>query len=325
MALPREVATIADAHYREQAKITREATDRAQRVWRARDRGNLWPWWDSEGAPELLDIVTEAQIAAAGGAQPYLEAMGRVQGFQVPERVNALGFASPTDELAEWLRLAPATATDALLAGAPRLAADRAGLAVLLRMVGTLAADAGREATGVGIAVTPSLTGYYRKLRTPSCSRCAILAGRMYKTKEPFLRHPNCDCQHVPALEADETWEFDAEEALRRGQIHGFTEAEKDAILNQGADINAIVNAKRKGVSVTKMYGNVKVRTTREGMTRRGLAHSRLVEPGDEMRKRGRYYVPVNTVRLTPYEIYRQAGNDEALLRRLLYRHGYIY
>src|SRR5690606_32784856 len=41
--------------------------------------------------------------------------------------------------------------------------------------------------------------GYTRMLNPPSCSRCAILAGRWFRWNDGFQRHPQCDCVHIPS------------------------------------------------------------------------------------------------------------------------------
>src|SRR5690606_41067797 len=71
----------------------------------------------------------------------------------------------------------------------------------LERIAATQVADAGRVATGLGVVARPGI-GYVRMLQPPSCSRCAILAGRIYRRNAGFLRHPLCDCIHIPTTEA---------------------------------------------------------------------------------------------------------------------------
>lgn len=57
---------------------------------------------------------------------------------------------------------------------------------------------AGADAASVEIAAGPEWTNYVRVLVPPSCDRCTILAGRIYRDLEGFARHPGCDCQHWP-------------------------------------------------------------------------------------------------------------------------------
>lgn len=68
-----------------------------------------------------------------------------------------------------------------------RQAESRASLQV---MAATAVQDAGRAAVSAGITARPTLTGYVRMLTAPSCSRCAVLAGRWFKWNAGFQRHP---------------------------------------------------------------------------------------------------------------------------------------
>lgn len=65
-------------------------------------------------------------------------------------------------------------------------------------IVSSLVNDAGRSAMGAWVASRRTETGYIRTLTPPSCSRCAILAGRWYRWSDGFQRHPGCDCEMVP-------------------------------------------------------------------------------------------------------------------------------
>ena len=64
------------------------------------------------------------------------------------------------------------------------------------RIVSALVSDAGRSAESVATAARPNV-GYVRFLSPPSCARCAILAGRVYRYSQGFQRHPGCDCTMV--------------------------------------------------------------------------------------------------------------------------------
>ncbi|HLU81895.1 MAG TPA: hypothetical protein VKZ43_00710, partial [Trueperaceae bacterium] len=66
------------------------------------------------------------------------------------------------------------------------------------RVVLSQVQDAGRNGAALQMAVTPSVTAYDRMLNPPSCSRCVILAGKVYARNAGFDRHPMCDCVHVP-------------------------------------------------------------------------------------------------------------------------------
>jgi hypothetical protein len=178
---------------------------------------------------------------------------------------------------------------------------------------------AGADAASVEIAYEPTWTNYVRVLNLPSCARCAILAGRIYRDLDGFARHPKCDCQHWPV----ESWAeaeaaglvTDPMVAFERDQIRGLSRADARAIRD-GADITAVVNAKRGGgrrpqgmtnTITLDMFGRT-VKATLEGTTRRG-----------EWRRKH----PNLPIRLRPESIYEHA-KDRADVLRLLRLYGYI-
>lgn len=193
-------------------------------------------------------------------------------------------------------------------------------------------ADTGRLAERVAFAPRP-VVYYTRILTLPSCSRCAVLAGRRYRMETAFERHPNCDCAHGPAEDWDNEQEFvdsyfeslpTAEEldeqypgmtvkGRRAKGIYSqediFTKAGAEAIRN-GADINQVVNA-RRGM-YTAADG---VKYTREGATRRGWANMQMRRSfGNRSARR----------RLMPEEIQALAGRNKDEYLRLLRAYGYF-
>jgi hypothetical protein len=186
------------------------------------------------------------------------------------------------------------------------------GLAQLEMIAVTQVQDAGRTAAGVAIAARPHVAGYVRHLRPPSCSRCAVLAGQFYRWNTGFLRHPRCDCRHVPVSSAEL---YRDEVTSPRAYFDSLSRAEQDRVftnagaraIRDGADLTQVVNA-RRGMRTANVYGR-EVRVTTEGTTRRGVAGKLL-----DGRK---------TPRLMPEQIYADA-TDRADAIRLLERHGYI-
>lgn len=156
------------------------------------------------------------------------------------------------------------------------------------RIVAALVSDAGRTAATVDLLRRPRLTGYVRSLTLPSCSRCAVLAGRVYRYSTGFQRHPRCDCLMTPStLETGRDLVFDERPALRSGQITGLSKGDVEAI-DAGADLGQVVNVRRREAGL--------------------WVGSSVISRGD---------------RLTPQGIaYLSSSRDEAI--SLLTRHGYI-
>lgn len=119
------------------------------------------------------------------------------------------------------------------------------------RLIAALVTDAGRTASAVDMLRRPALTGYIRSLSPPSCGRCAVLAGRVYRYSTGFQRHPRCDCLMTPTtLSAGRNLVIDPTELARNGQIRGLSSGDMEA-LDNGADLGQIVNVRRKQAGLT--------------------------------------------------------------------------
>jgi hypothetical protein len=165
----------------------------------------------------------------------------------------------------------------------------------------------------------PTVTGYIRMLNLPSCARCVVLAGQFYRWNQGFLRHPECDCRHIPATEnVAGDLRTNALFAIASGKVRGMSKADTKAILEDGADPAQVINAHR-GMQTAQVYGR-KLKFTTEGVTKRGLAGKRL---GEFAKTKGSRYQRSKVPRLMPESIYRIAKDrDDAI--RLLKRFGYI-
>lgn len=121
----------------------------------------------------------------------------------------------------------------------------------VLRMALTEVSDVSRVVTGVSLASRPTLEGYVRYLNPPSCARCVILAGRVYRWVDGFQRHDNCDCDMIPVENADElpSWATDPMEAFRRGEVTGLSKADTQAVQD-GANLSQVVNVRRKAAGL---------------------------------------------------------------------------
>lgn len=185
-----------------------------------------------KGAAAVATVVALHQATAARQAAPAVDDMLTEQAIdQAAEAMlNALSFVTLPDQIEARLE---------------RVNLDHE----FERLVAGLVQDAGRAAEQVAIAVRPRI-GYVRYLNPPSCSRCAILAGRVYRYSEGFLRHPGCDCIHVPTTLANPAFIHDPVDLARQGLVKGLSKADQKA-LDDGADLAQIVNvrSKRAGLS----------------------------------------------------------------------------
>lgn len=266
-------------HYRRQRRIATLGLIGARRE---QQRGNL---------KRALALVTFAQLQAAQDAVTASQDMLDEQGVRAPAiaAVDAAALAGVASDGRDLLGLLQAVSRPEAPAGS----FDRAVL--------TQISDAGRAGGAVSIAARPKVTGYVRMLVPPSCSRCAILAGRVYRYNAGFARHPRCDCRAIPATEStarhlttDPRAYFDSLDVAQQERL--FTKAGAQAIRD-GADMAQVVNA-RRGMA-TAQVGSERVLATRAGATR------------------GR-------VRLMPETIMQIAGSDRLEAIRLLRLHGYL-
>lgn len=185
----------------------------------------------------------------------------------------------------------------------------RAFMADLERLLASEIQDAARTASQVEVVTRPEWTNYVRMLNPPSCGRCAILAGRIYRDLEAFQRHPLCDCVMVPVTDWQDAHDqgliSSPQAAFDAGQIRGLSEADTKAIAD-GADISQVVNA-AQGIVKAGAFGRT-VNATTTGTTRRAA-----------WRKAN----PTRLVRLRPESIY-EIAKDHADAVRLLKLYGYI-
>lgn len=260
---------------------------------------------------ELAQIVAATQLLAAQDALDSIEPMLDEQSVDAPVVgiISARSFAGtasdgrPLDSLFEQ-----AQSTSAL------------GL-----MVVTQVQDAARQAASVSIAARPSV-GYVRMLNPPSCSRCAVLAGKFYRFNTGFQRHPRCDCRHIPSTEdgagnltTRPDVYFDSLSPAEQDRI--FTNAGAEAI-RQGADISQVVNA-RRGMSTAQSgrlarneFGTY---TTTAGSTSRGS----FGRTQDREKLAGNRYTTATRQRVMPETILERAKDREDA-QRLFRLYGYI-
>ncbi|MFJ1461828.1 hypothetical protein [Nocardia sp. N2S4-5] len=305
-------------YYDEQRAITARVLIAARDIWGTRPPAEFDTWF-AANADRLAAAIRLGQRKAVQGADDYvgdvLDELGTPMDPDAGIDTSPLvGVASDGRELEGLLYGAVIAAKHQVGQGLSPAAAWAGGVKTLLVYTQTQIADASRAAVGLGITARRN-AGYVRMLNPPSCSRCAILAGRWYR-KASFLRHPGCDCRHIPAAEdragdlrTDPQLYFDSLTTKQQTEI--FTVAGAEAI-REGADPAQIVNA-RRGMKLAGVYGRELLITT-EGVTKHGLA-------GRRIRERGR--TPKRTPRLMPEAIY-EIGEDRADVLRLLQLNGYL-
>jgi hypothetical protein len=300
----------ATAHYRLMQRLQTVAVVAGRRAWSRIDPGDLSGSW-MQGIAVLAGIVaTQQERAAVAGAGYVTDALAAQGEYVAPEAfLNPAAFAGTAADgrPLNTLLYSPVTTVKQQLAeGATMASALTAGRGALDMLLRVTVADAGRVASGVNVATRQSV-GYVRMLNPPSCPRCSVLAGRFYRWNAGFLRHPKCDCVHVPSK--------GAEAAKSEGLIHDpyeyfhslseqeqnekYTKAGARAIRD-GGDIFQVVNSQR-GMS----YAGISKDGTRRGQRATGFTKEGTTRRGNFGRKN----------RLTPEAIYQQAGSREEALR----------
>ncbi|MGN0063127.1 MAG: hypothetical protein ACI379_02705 [Nocardioides sp.] len=272
----------------------------------------------AQGLPwaQVLQTFAAYQLAAATRAIEALLGWSATSTSTIDPRafagVTSLGYAISEPLIATIDRYVPAPA-EAI--PAPWWDDASPFLANVARVVEGEIKDAARSAAGAAITVDEHWGGYVRMLVPPSCKRCVVLAGRVYRWNSGFSRHPpTCDCIHVPVAQQRE---FEADgfiadpmELFEAGQIRDLTAAEYAAI-DDGADIVEVINA-NSGMFTADMFGR-RLKATRYGTTKRSA-----------WRKAN----PSRPIRLRPETIYdivdREYDGDRNEARRLLGVYGYI-
>jgi hypothetical protein len=157
-------------------------------------------------APDLGATVASAQLASASAALDYVPAVldetrqvAPAIATVSPQRFS--GTASDGRSLGTLLYTAVTTAKSAIGNGLEVDEALAQGGRWLDMSVLSAVSDAGRAATAAEMTVRPKLGGWVRMLNPPSCSRCAVLAGKWYRWNTGFQRHRRCDCIHIPSSE----------------------------------------------------------------------------------------------------------------------------
>ena len=318
---------IAQEHYAEQKTLVQRIADLIIRLGRALSWDEVRAWFAGP-AQVLWNAMVEAQRLAAAQGAAYVSAALLAAGVApnpvaelVPDSLS--GIASDGRDLASLLAWPIRRGERLVEQGMPPAEVTPRIVAELVMIGRTQVADAGRVATSIAQVTDRSIVGYVRMVELPACARCILLAGRLYSWSEGFARHPNCDCVHVPVSSLDEAGELGRtghafalfEQMSASEQDRAFGRAGARAIRD-GSDLRQVVNARRGMYTTADGH-----KATTEGTTSRGFAGRRL---GQLERQRGRRYRASRTVRLTPEQIYAEAGDDREEAIRLLRRFGYV-
>jgi hypothetical protein len=333
VALDQATRDLGLSYQGQQSRKARVAANRLQDLWWSLKRQDLSGSWNSGIGAQMVSTIAAGQLASANSADDYVDAVTLAQGALIDRagRVQPAAFsglAADGRSLHDLMYLPVITTKTRIAAGQTYDDAMLAGLRQALMLGSSEVMEAGRGAVGASMAGQRTIQGYVRVVTPPACDRCVVLAGKEYGWNKGFLRHPHCDCYHVPTtLVARNQHGFldphDYFNSLSRAeQNRVFTAAGAQAIRD-GGDLTAIVNA-RRGMYTTTAYGRT-VSATREGITRRGAFHrserARAIAEGRVPRSGAGFRL--RTPRLMPDEIYRLAeSRDEAIA--MLRRFGYL-
>lgn len=308
---------VAAEHQAQQAQQRAKAVALILAAWASLDTEDMIRSWVSDVGQRIYVLLSLAQRIFASDAGPFVRVALDAQNVDLDglSDVNPdafAGIASDGRDLESLLAGAVIRTRARIRRGQTPAEAMQTG-ALFLRMVAnTQLSDAGRAADQVAvIAAEPrnrtTTIGWVRMLQPPSCGRCAILAGKFYRWSDGFLRHPNCDCRHIPATEnvagdltTDPRLYFESLTPRDQELLFGKRNAEA---IRAGASMSAVINAstRKNGMFVA----NDGRRYTREGTTRR--------------RDRGK-----QVLRPTPWQIMQDAKGDIERARSLLREFGYI-
>lgn len=182
---------IVAAHYRRSALTTRQVVAAILAIWRA-----TGPSGFRDELQRAAGLLAFGQLTQALRAAQYLTDLADEYGMdRAPTRLVARSFAGTSADdrpLVDVLSYASRRAWAMLDAGADYAIANTSGAASLTRIVANETTQAGINAESVGMVAQPEMVGYVRLLNTPSCGRCAILAGKWFKWNDGFARHPTC-------------------------------------------------------------------------------------------------------------------------------------
>lgn len=329
----------ASRHYRRLQRLQALTIASVRRAWGRMEPGGQWErQYREDVGPKITAVVVAAQVAATRESDSYVaEVLNELAfgpetkpGVVLPQSLAGVaGDGRPVESLLA-MSVGRARASLAVQRDNPETVLGRSisptpdqatraldDAQTFLDMVAeSIIADANRAAELVAMAQRPWVDGWVRMISPPCCARCALLSGKFYLFNEGFLRHPRCDCYHLPAPSDPDKVRALMDTSSPDRYFESLTAEEQDRIftkagaraIREGADIAQVVNA-RRGMSRAQVGGR-SVLTTTEGTTRRGLARAAMVKG--------------SRARLMPESIFEIAGDDRDEAIRLLRLNGYI-
>lgn len=335
--LPSSVSSVGVQYADLQTGIVAESLSLLEQALR-RGRQSPEAWRDAvQSIGERLLLL---QVTSASYADAYLNDVLAAQGADpaAEGRVNPQAWADLAEGSGSWLQslvYAPNSVRGTGLQAWSRFQF------VAGTMVKTALGDTARSSTQAAMQARPSVNWYVRMIRGKTCARCAVLAGRKYRSNIAFRRHKRCDCIHIPAAQNRNDWTTNPEKFFRslstEEQDKVFGKGNAQAIRDSGVKqraINQVVNA-QQGIQTVTAYGR-DIQVTTVGTTKRATFGGYEVLPDGTLRKRsdaelqklpGNRYRTAKTPRLLPDEIYRlseEFGWDRAETLRQLRRFAYI-
>lgn len=212
-----------------------------------------------EVRPRLLQVWQAGRALSVKRAIPYTPAVlaetgqvGPVEGSLSPDRFLATApDGRPMWSLADEYVI---SAKVAVAGGATYSEALQSAGSKLTSTVLTVLADTRRQVYQADIIQRRKVAGYARMLNPPSCSRCILLAGKFYRWNRGFLRHPRCDCIHIPSSESL-AGDFRVDP---KSYFESLSKAEQDRVftkdgaraIRDGADMGRVENARMRGLSI---------------------------------------------------------------------------
>lgn len=244
--------------YRRQQAIAGLTAASVGKLWRRVGPDFTTDWATVSGL--VLGVVQAGREATVRVALPYTDSVLSETNVKAPAAGSLVAARFVRDapdgrDMGSLLDQSVIVSKTAVRDGATVREALRAGGQWLTGTTLTTLADTRRQVFHADVIQRRGL-GYCRMLNAPSCSRCVVLAGKWFAWNKGFLRHPRCDCIHIPAPESlaedfttDPTEYFNS--LSKDQQDAAFTRSGARAIRD-GADVSRVVNVYQRGLATAK-------------------------------------------------------------------------